>query len=369
MSGRASARPRVIARTRAAEAAQRPRSRPTVTVVIPCYNYARFLPGAVESALSQRDVSVDVVVVDDVSTDDSLAVAHSLAAADPRVRVIAHEVNQGPVATFNDGLAVATGEYLIRLDADDLLTPGSVARATALAERHPSVAFVYGHPVHFADGETPEPRAGAAGWTVWSGTSWLELRCRLGVNCITSPEVLMRASVVDRLGGQRALAHTHDMEMWFRMARDGDVGWVSGVDQALHREHSSSLSARQVDVLTDLHERAEAFEVLFTDGIGDPAEDARLLDVARRALANEAIARASQAYVRGRGGSAETEALAEFATGLGVDLDALPHGRIYRKTLRLGPERARRSPELFVRALLYRAVRELRGARWRSTGL
>ncbi|MGN6549908.1 MAG: glycosyltransferase family 2 protein, partial [Pararhizobium sp.] len=106
--------------------------RTTVTVVIPCYNYARYLPDSVGSALTQEGADVDVVVVDDRSTDDSVAVARAFARADPRVTVVEHAVNAGPVKTFNDGLALARGEFLVRLDADDLLTPGSIARSLAV---------------------------------------------------------------------------------------------------------------------------------------------------------------------------------------------------------------------------------------------
>src|SRR4051794_23080155 len=92
-------------RVRATTRVGRPESRPpggrvpTVSVVVPCFNYARYLPQSVQSALDQADVAIDVIVVDDRSTDDSLAVANALAEGDPRVQVVAHEVNQGPVAT------------------------------------------------------------------------------------------------------------------------------------------------------------------------------------------------------------------------------------------------------------------------------
>jgi hypothetical protein len=340
-----------------------------VTVVIPCFNYARYLPAAVGSALGQTGVDVDVVVVDDASTDDSLTVARSLAATDPRVNVLAHAENAGPVQTFNDGLALASGEYLVRLDADDALTPGSLARAVALAEAFPEVGMVYGRPLHFSGADLPPARTGVRSWTVWSGDSWLEYRCRLGVNCITSPEVLMRTSVVREVGGQRALAHTHDMEMWFRLARAADVGWLDGPDQAWHREHAQSLSARDVDVLTDLSERADAFTTLFTDGLGDADEDARRLALARTALAEEAVARVCQAYARGWGGNAVTDAYLAFARDQVADLNGLRHGRRLRRTLRVGPGRARFVPGLLAAAGLYRLRTELRNRAWRWTGL
>jgi GT2 family glycosyltransferase len=362
------ARPVTVAHVRAGDLPVL-RGEPRVTVVIPCFNYARYLPAAVASALGQTGVTVDVVIVDDASTDDSLAVARALAADDPRVTVVAHAANAGPVDTFNDGLARVTGDFLIRLDADDLLTPGSVQRAAALADAFPAVGMVYGRPLHFSGDRLPEARTRVRSWTVWSGSSWLEQRCHLGVNCITSPEVLMRTSVVRKVGGQRDLAHTHDMEMWFRLARAADVGYVTGPDQAWHREHDGSRSARDVDVLTDLAERADAFTTLFTDGMGDPDEDARLLGIARTALAEEAVARICQAITRGWGGNATTDAYLAFARRQVADLDGLRHGPRLRRCLRVGPARARLVPGLLAGALAYRVRTELRNRDWRRTGL
>ncbi|HEY5154997.1 MAG TPA: glycosyltransferase, partial [Acidimicrobiales bacterium] len=116
-----------------------PGLRPRFSVVIPCFNYGRFLPSSVGSVLDQGDVEVEVIIVDDASTDGSLAVAEEMAAADPRIRVVAHRQNAGHVVTFNDGFEVATGEFIVRLDADDLLSVGSLARAAALFVAFPTV--------------------------------------------------------------------------------------------------------------------------------------------------------------------------------------------------------------------------------------
>lgn len=126
-------------------ASTRPNGRAaTVTVVIPNFNYARYLSAAIASVLTQEGVVVDVVVVDDASSDDSVAVASRLAASDPRIQVVRQETNRGPVDTFNRGLDHVTGEFLVRLDADDMLTPGSLSRSVSLAQAFPSVGLVYG---------------------------------------------------------------------------------------------------------------------------------------------------------------------------------------------------------------------------------
>ncbi|MFP3675053.1 glycosyltransferase family A protein, partial [Bacillus sp. SIMBA_031] len=94
-------------------------------VVVPCYNYGRYLPDAVHSALSQDGVDVEVIIVDDASTDDTAAVAHRLASADARISVVIHEDNQGHISTYNDGLSRAAQRYVTLLSADVLIAPGA----------------------------------------------------------------------------------------------------------------------------------------------------------------------------------------------------------------------------------------------------
>jgi hypothetical protein len=359
--------PTRTSRTRAVRDLE-PGDRPTVTVIIPCFNYARFLPQAVESALTQAGVNVDVVIVDDRSTDDSLAVAHALAAAYAGVTVLAHEVNQGPVATFNDGLERVTGEFVVRLDADDLLTPGSLARAAALARAYPSVGLVYGHPVHF-EGTPPAHRSQVRSWTIWPGRQWLADRCRDGYNVITSPEVLMRSSVVGQVGGQMPLAHTHDMEMWFRIAAFADVARVDGADQAWHREHSASLSAREVDRLKDLRERRDAFDVLFTGKAAEIPEAAQLHRIARHALAREALQSACHELDRGKATPASLEALTELAREIAPEGLELQGWNQLRRRTAVGIDRVKRRPWYVAAALRRRLRNELRHRRWARTGV
>jgi glycosyltransferase involved in cell wall biosynthesis len=235
--------------------------RPTVSVVIPCHNYARFLAAAVDSVTAQAGVDVDVLIIDDASIDETRRLAEALAEADHRVRVVVHAENAGHIATYNEGIASAEGEYLVLLSADDLLTPGSLARATALLDAHPSVGFAYGDVVGFQEQPTPPARQMVEGWTIWEGRDWIEERCRAGANAATSPEVVIRTSVQRQVGEYRTeLPHSGDMEMWLRAAAVADVGRVEGADQAFYRVHPVSLShALCVAPIDDLHARHDAF--------------------------------------------------------------------------------------------------------------
>ncbi|WP_213456077.1 glycosyltransferase family 2 protein [Rhizomonospora bruguierae] len=282
-------------------------TRPTVSVVVPCYNYGHYLPECVASVLDQDAVEVDVLVIDDASPDGSARVAHDLAAADPRVRVIAHQANRGHIATYNEGLALAKGEYVVLLSADDLLTPGSLARATALMEHHPEVGLVYGFSPVFG-ASRPRLRTRVRSWSVWPGERWLELICRRGRNPVATPEVVLRTGLMTELVGYDArMPHAADFFLWLRAAARAGVGRVNGADQALYRVHGENMhtSERFAGALKDIAERRRTFETFFAeDGVALPAVGrlsamaGAALDAQERATRRE-LARGGRAGVAG----------------------------------------------------------------------
>jgi len=109
-----------------------------VSVCVINFNYARFLPDAIESALAQDHGNLEVLVVDDGSTDDSVAVAQRYA---PRVRVIRKQ-NGGQGSALNAAFTAATGDVIFFLDADDMLTPGTVRLAASAYYEDPRVAKI-----------------------------------------------------------------------------------------------------------------------------------------------------------------------------------------------------------------------------------
>ncbi len=258
----------------------------SVRVIVPCYNYARYLPDAVESALAQPGVDVSVLIIDDASTDESATVAEQLAERDSRVEFIWHSSNRGHIATYNEGLESAHTDYVVLLSADDLLTPGALRRATDLMDAHPSVGLVYGHPLVFRDGEPfPLPRDGRHRWAVWQGHDWVERMCRAGRNFIYCPEVVMRTAIQRRIGCyDRKLPHSGDMEMWLRAATVSDIGRINGADQAYYRLHGSSMQRTVFKgAIVDLEARAAAFDAALSRA--DFPDAAQLRDVAHRSIA------------------------------------------------------------------------------------
>ncbi|HEX9141705.1 MAG TPA: glycosyltransferase family 2 protein, partial [Gaiellaceae bacterium] len=91
---------------------------PRVSFVVASYNYARYLGQAVDSILAQTFADLEVIVIDDCSRDDSRAVLARYA-NEPRVRVVQHERNRGHLATYNEGIGLARGEFVGLFDADD----------------------------------------------------------------------------------------------------------------------------------------------------------------------------------------------------------------------------------------------------------
>jgi succinoglycan biosynthesis protein ExoU len=104
-----------------------------VAVVIPAWNAEGTLARAVESALAQANVAVEVVIVDDASTDRTAEIARALAAADPRVRLIVQERNAGPGAARNRAMATSTAPWICPLDSDDFMEPGRLSALLTIA--------------------------------------------------------------------------------------------------------------------------------------------------------------------------------------------------------------------------------------------
>lgn len=119
-----------------------------VSILVPCHNAAPFLRATLESALGQRDVATEIVVVDDGSTDDSLTIAREF---EPHgVRVIAQS-NRGAAAARNAAFTASRGAFIQFLDADDLLAPDKIAHQLARAAREPAGTAFTAHWWRFVD--------------------------------------------------------------------------------------------------------------------------------------------------------------------------------------------------------------------------
>ncbi len=301
---------------------------PTVSIIIPCYNYGRYLPVCVESALSQESVRTNIVIVDDASPDGSVSIARRLAASDSRIQVIEHRENRGHISTYNEGLRNATGDYVVLLSADDLLAPGSLARSAALLEAHHHVGFVYGYAPRFTD-QPPAARTQPRSWTIWHDDEWLRRICRRGSNVIFNPEVVMRTELMRQLKGyDPRLPHAADFHLWMRAAAKAPVGRVNGCDQAYYRVHEQNMHlVKYAGVVTDITERWRAFEFFFAEyGRLSLTSNTLLLQV-RRSLAQEALRLVCQSYSEPTLTTEQRTALVGFAQEICPQIGG---GRLWR---------------------------------------
>jgi glycosyltransferase involved in cell wall biosynthesis len=190
------------------------RSRPEggkVSVVIPCYNQARFLGEAIQSVLCQGYPDLEIIVVDDGSEDSTEEVASGYTKKDPRVRLIRQD-NKGLAAARNRGLSEAGGEYVVFLDSDDRLVLEALEVGVRELEAHPGCAFVSGICRKItADGSiVPE---------------WEQFRVRddpyleLLRSCpVYVPAVMYRRSVFDAVGGfDTSYKAAEDYDLYYRI--------------------------------------------------------------------------------------------------------------------------------------------------------
>lgn len=113
----------------------------TVSVILPNYNHARWLSASLSALAAQADDSVEIIVVDDGSTDASVALVERLACTCPFIRLVRHETNRGLAAAMATGLAAAEGEFLLFSAADDLVLPGLLETAVMALRSRPEAAF------------------------------------------------------------------------------------------------------------------------------------------------------------------------------------------------------------------------------------
>jgi glycosyltransferase involved in cell wall biosynthesis len=214
-----------------------------VSVVIPCFNQGRYLGLAIESVLRQTHPPFELIVVDDGSNDDTTEVANRY--RNSQVCCISQQ-NQGPAAARNAGLALCRANFVLFLDADDLLLPTALELGVAHLLRRPDCAFVYGHHRFInADGRVTkefQPQN-------FEGCYYKGL---LHHNFIGMPgTVLYRRNILNQIGGfdpGDQVKGCEDYEIYLRIARQFPICSYDTVI-AEYRQHDTSLSRNKNRIL------------------------------------------------------------------------------------------------------------------------
>lgn len=286
----------------------------SVDVIIPCYRYGHFLTECVESVLTQTSVRVQVLIIDDASPDNSAEVAEDLHRRFSNVAFVRHAINRGHIATYNEGIEWASGDYLMILSADDYLLPGALRYSVELMDTHAEVGMTYGRAITLGDnkaGVESKIDNGRPVWRVVSGAKFMRLSGAR--NIVPTPTAVVRTSLQKEVGGYRPeLPHSGDMELWLRLAARSSIGIID-VYQAVYRRHTSnmSLAYRQQGWLPDLEQRQAALQSFFRCCGALPHVRSLRTDMIR-SLALEALSLASSAFNTGETDIAER--ICRFAT-------------------------------------------------------
>ena len=210
-----------------------------VSVLLPVWNGEAFLEAAVESILRQTLSSLELIIIDDGSTDASAAIAEKLACGDDRVRVLRRE-HQGLSAALNAGIAAARGEYVARMDADDISVPHRLQKQVAYLDAHPSCVAA-GAWIEVVD----EAGRHLGLKTFVEKHEEISAALLQGVSPIAHPTVVLRRDVLRAAGGYDARRYpSEDLDLWFRLAERGELANL-GETLLQHRRHKAAVGVRE----------------------------------------------------------------------------------------------------------------------------
>jgi glycosyltransferase involved in cell wall biosynthesis len=232
----------------------RPISQPMVSVVIPTYNAAQYLGPTLDSVLAQADVSMEVIVVDDCSTDDTPTLMRRYA---DRAQYIRLDKNHGgPARPRNVGVRAAAGQCVALLDGDDVMLPGKLAEQYAFLALHADIPFVFTNFRDFSD-EQPQQPDFLSDHRLFHqmpkepfGREHFRIRhvdafeTLLGDNFIGTSGVLFLASLAPEIGPfDESLRNSDDLDWWFRLTKAHDIGYIDKVYH-MRRRHPGNISSR-----------------------------------------------------------------------------------------------------------------------------
>ena len=244
---------------------------PLVSVVIPAYNAERTLNATLASVLGQTVTEIEVLVVDDGSTDGTAVVAHSF--GDPRLRVL-HQANAGHASARNAGIAAARGAYIAVVDADDLWLPEKLERQLAVLRRHPGLRALHGSAVHVDDSLRPL----FIGRCPNGKNELFDVLCFRGLPGFMCTLIAERGLLEEVGCFDPALIILQDWELAIRLARRGEL-YSTSDPMVLYRVHATNQS-KQIDLHIEPGER------ILADLFADPT------------LAPDIVARRRYVYAR-----------------------------------------------------------------------
>lgn len=222
-------------------------NKPLVSVLIPCYNVEKYIEESINSILSQTYTNLEVIAIDDCSTDNTRKILQQLAEKDSRITIVRNTENLKLIATLNKGIALCKGDYIARMDADDISLPTRIEKEVDFLEKHQdhdivSVQFYAFH------SDNPAKRD-----LHHSPTHDAELRAyMLFRSGICHPAVLMRKRVFSELGlkFEQEYLHVEDYALWSEALYKTKIANLSE-PLLLYRVHKQQVSSLNEDLQTE----------------------------------------------------------------------------------------------------------------------
>lgn len=222
-------------------------SLPSITVLMPVYNGELYLAQAIESILDQTFADFEFIIINDGSTDRSLEILQNYAQKDNRIRLISRD-NAGLIKTLNEGLTLASGQYIARMDSDDLCHMQRLNLQYEYLNTHPDCVAV-GSAMQLIDSE---------GWPIrnWSSPTTHEEIDRAHLagqgGAICHPSAMFRKQALNEVNGyHEGYIHAEDVDLFLRLA---EIGRLANLAEVLYtyRQHIESVGYkhRQIQELS-----------------------------------------------------------------------------------------------------------------------
>lgn len=219
---------------------------PKVSVCLPVYNGRRFLRAAIETVLAQTHTDFELLVADDCSTDDSLAVVEELAARDKRIIVWKNPKNLGLFANYNACMERASGEYIKLFAQDDLFMPTTLESHLNIFEKNADIAMVTGSRNIIGDtGELLETLGEFDEDRLISGDEVIESNLTKYCNWVGEPSCVSFPTKLRDTGFDTTLFHYGDVEYWYRILEHGKL-FYSTKPLCSFRRHEGSATRRNM---------------------------------------------------------------------------------------------------------------------------
>lgn len=213
---------------------------PKVSVLIPCYNVELYVEEAVRSIMNQTYSNLEILVIDDGSTDKTAEILQKLAQIDSRIKYIKNETNLRLIATLNKGIELCTGKYIARMDADDISLPTRIEKQVQFLEKNPQIGIVGSYLKEF----------GLSNKTWRTEIKDKEIKSYLFFNtCFAHPSVIIRQDLLKttNIRYNENYPHAEDYKFWCDLSEHTQFANLPETF-LLYRINDNQVSKKYIDI-------------------------------------------------------------------------------------------------------------------------